>query len=59
MPPFQDVCSTAGPCPNRTVKAGSMSGSNAAYSSRWLGMLASGEVKSLREIAEREKIDNS
>ncbi len=26
---------------------------------RWLAMLESGEVKSLREIAEREKIDNS
>lgn len=26
---------------------------------RWLTMLDSGEVKSLREIAEREKIDNS
>ena len=35
-----------------------MSGSCAAYSSRWLAMLESGEVKSLREIAEREKIDN-
>jgi hypothetical protein len=26
---------------------------------RWLDMLVSGEVKSLREISEREKIDNS
>jgi hypothetical protein len=26
---------------------------------RWLAMLESGEVKSLKEIAEREKIDNS
>ncbi len=36
-----------------------MSGSCAAYSIRWLAMLESGEVKSLREIAEREIIDNS
>jgi hypothetical protein len=30
-----------------------------AHGHRWLDMLESGEVKSLKEIAEREKIDNS
>ncbi|MEQ1773744.1 MAG: LacI family transcriptional regulator [Burkholderiales bacterium] len=44
---------------DRTRKAGSLSGSYAKYNGLSLAMLESGEVKSLRGIAERVKIDNS
>lgn len=35
-----------------------MGGGHATYSECWLAMLESGEVQSLKKIAEREKIDN-